>query len=334
LQKKSEVKQELGVIVLGYDATIVLKEGTNKSKVEDFLTLLGYTRYDTNTYYHYNEEDFKSLYYVHATFDSEYYKNYKIYLRTLIYCSNYDLYFINRTIREFRKFFECDFRTDIGRGKYFKHDKIITKAEAGCYKSIFNTDNEFTNLRLFVDLLEKGDHPLKNFPEEIVGRENNPIYKIRALALPYMATIIEEYFRNTYIALLMYSERKEKIFSNIKINSNDILRVSNKEISIEEAISRTMSFQNIYKITSYYRELDPQLDIKGILSKPYKRRKESLFMTLDRILNQRHELIHSNKVNFFYQNSNLKKDIDSIEESLKRVYKYLIDTYSWVQNSY
>lgn len=308
---------------MGYDATIYYKQGTKKSKIEDFLILLGYKKFNKEIYYHYNNDDYKSLCYVHATFNNNS-DVIQVSLRTLIHCSDYDLYFMNKTLREMRRFFDCYFYSDEGKCRYFKHDDIKTKAEAGCYKAFFNLENEFTTLRLFIQLLENNDM-YKNFPTDMVGRLNNPFYKIRAMALPYLATIIEEYFRETYLALLKYSNKKDKILKNIRISNNGI----NGDEEIEAIFSRSLSFQNAKRIVDNFKELDSNITIHGVLSKPYRRRKETLFVTLDRVLNKRHSFIHSNLVDLFYENSDLEKDISSIEVALERVFEHLCNLYDW-----
>ncbi len=50
----------------------------------------------------------------------------------------------------------------------------------------------------------------------------------------------------------------------------DLLAISNKELTVETAITKTMSFQNIGKICAYFRDLDTRLDLAGTLKKPYK----------------------------------------------------------------
>ena len=98
---------------------------------------------------------------------------------------------------------------------------------------------------------------------------------------------------------------------------------------MEEAITKSMSFQNIGKVCTYFKELDSKLDLYGTLKKPYKRRRESMFDTFDRILHQRHEFIHRSKMNPNYTIEMAFKDLETVRAAVTRVYKYLISTYKW-----
>ena len=87
--------------------------------------------------------------------------------------------------------------------------------------------------------------------------------------------------------------------------------------------------QNIRKIDSYFRDINSKIDIKGVLSKPYHRRKETLFQTVERVLEQRHSLVHRLNVDISYKKENVISDIKSIQVALDRVYEHLCSIYNW-----
>jgi len=51
-------------------------------------------------------------------------------------------------------------------------------------------------------------------------------------ASSYISSIIENYFRDLYVALIIGSEKKEKILQDARINSNDFLDISENRICI------------------------------------------------------------------------------------------------------
>ncbi len=149
------------------------------------------------------------------------------------------------------------------------------------------------------------------------------------IATTYISSIIENYFRQLYVSLLKYSDKKENIISSVRVNNYDLFEVSEKRMSIEDAVALSKSFQNIRKINSYFSEINKRIDIKGTLSKPYRRRKETLYETINRVLEHRHSLVHRMNVDVGYKKADVLKDIDSVEVALTKVYRHICDVFSW-----
>jgi hypothetical protein len=124
------------------------------------------------------------------------------------------------------------------------------------------------------------------------------------------------------------------VLKNSRILPEDLLSISKGELTVEMAITKTMSFQNINKINSYFRDLDNNLDISGTLKNPFRRRKKSLFDSINNIFEQRHLLIHQNTVSSDYTTDRIIKDINDVKEAIKRVYKKIITTYDWHDEIY
>lgn len=72
--------------------------------------------------------------------------------------------------------------------------------------------------------------------------------------LSYLCSLIEEFFRATYIALLKYSDKKEKIL-NMKFFPYDMVDISEGLKTVEEVYARTLSFQNIKKWFQILRQI-------------------------------------------------------------------------------
>jgi len=105
--------------------------------------------------------------------------------------------------------------------------------------------------------------------------------------------------------------------------------VSEGKEELEEAATKSMSFQNIGKISTYFKELDKRYDIHGVLRKPYRRRKETLYEAVERIFNQRHSLIHQANISTTYITEKAKKDVEDIEAAITRVYDMIITENKW-----
>ena len=149
------------------------------------------------------------------------------------------------------------------------------------------------------------------------------------MAVPFLVSVIEDYFKWTYVALLQYSPKKTSVLKNARFSDDDWEAMSNKLLSAEETAARWMSFQDLQKISKHFKQLDRDLDIMGILKKPYRRRKESLYDGLQRIIEHRHLLIHRGTIFPPYLLEDIQKDLDIVEAAVKRVYDALLTRYRW-----
>ena len=309
---------------MGYDATNYLPLSISKKKLISFIKLLGYEG-KGNYYYYYKDDDYKYLYGVLLTLSYDE-KSILIFTRTPIYCSYYDLEFQNYTIKQIRDFFGGYFVSDYGKNRYFPNGKDnYPPAQRGCFAAQFSLSNRFADLNIML----QNYNPNKQQEDVLDVFGVNSSALLSNMATTYITSIIENYFRQLYMAMLRYSEKKEKIISSVKINNYDLYKASQGEITIEEMVALSKTFQNIHKIDHYFRELDPKIDIKGTLSKPYHNRKENLFQTLDRILEQRHSMVHRLNIDKSYRQNELKQDIKSVKKALDRVYEHICEIYNW-----
>lgn len=310
---------------MGYDSTNYLPTSISKRHITDFVKLLGYVGRGQN-YYFFKQEDYKYLYGVGLNIRQEN-DNWLIHTRTPIYCSDYDLAFQNYTIKQIRQRFGGYFVSDNGTNIYFtEEDHKLSKAESGCYFAYFRLDNLFSYIGALLMDYNEDENRKRGF--ELFGTPTSTSL-LANITTTYIASIIENYFRELYVALLTYSDKKEGIFKNTRIDSSDLLDVSSQKITIEEAVALSFSFQNIHKINSTFQTLDKNIKIHATLSKPYRRRRENLFNTLDRILEHRHALVHRLSIDVDYSKEDIQKDVRSVETALKKVYQHLCDVYDW-----
>ena len=310
---------------MGYDSTNFVPISTSKKHIIDFIKLLGYVGRGQN-YYYFKQEDYKYLYGVGLNIHQDNDK-WLIHTRTPIYCSDYDLAFQNYTIRQIRQRFGGSFMTDEGTNIYFSEDeKKLSGAESGCYFAYFRLHNLFSYIHgLLMDYTED-ENRQRGF--DLFGTPSSTTL-LANITTTYISSIIENYFRELYVALLTYSDKKESIFKTARIDSSDLLDVSAQKITFEEAVALSFSFQNIHKVNNTFQTLDKNIKIHATLSKPYRRRKETLFATLDRILEHRHALIHRLSIDIHYSKEDIKKDINSVDTALERVYQHLCEVYNW-----
>ena len=310
---------------MGYDATNHIDKSVSKEKLVGFIKLLGFEK-QGEWFHFYKRDEYKYLYGV-GLYLSSTETEWLVHTRTPIYCSDDDLKYQNYVIKKIRQYFGGYFVSDNGKNRYFSVDNVeTTAAERGCYAAHFRLSDQLGKIAFLVNNYDEPENVRDVFKMSGLA---SPSTLLSNIATTYISSIIESYFRNLYVALLAYSPKKENILSSARIISNDYIDIAKGKISIEEAVALSMSFQNIGKIDSYFKTLDKRISIYGVLSKPYRRRKETLFETLNRVLEHRHGMVHRMGVDILYSKENVLKDIDSVKVALNRAYEHICDVYDW-----
>lgn len=310
---------------MGYDACVNIKKKYSRNAVERLLVMLGYKK-KGDSFYCESDGEYKLYCGIHVWLDDENEEEWVYRVRSQIYANGYDLRKMNETIRCLKRYCDATFESDEGKNRYFKEGVLIECAQNGCYLAAERLMNNFSLLK----------HALSKYPDDIEAEKL--VYEIGGIPTPnmfnanvystYLCSLIEEYFKSTYIVLLKYSERKEKIL-NVKFSSYDMTEISNGKKTVEEAFANTLSFQNIQKICANFHALDNKLDIGQALKKPYHNRKKNLYEQIDDILERRHGLIHRLKIDDRYYSDSLERDIQDVTVAIKRVYTYICKSYSW-----
>jgi len=156
----------------------------------------------------------------------------------------------------------------------------------------------------------------------------NPLVATVNMAIPFVVSIIEDYFRSTYTALLKYSSQKEVILKGCRIQGEDLVLLEKEEITLEDAIARSRSFQNMKRIGQSFKELDNNIDLFGVLNKTLRRRKP-VSDTFERIIGFWHRIIHRAELIYDYAPKALLCDIRTIHVGVEKFYFSLINLYGW-----
>ena len=242
---------------MGHDTSNVLPKEIKEKEVIEFLKLLGYYGRG-NIFAFYKDEDYKYFegvtLFIGREDDKDRNSNLIIETHTSIWCSDYDLDFQNYTVKQLKKRFGGYFYTDNGKGRYLEvSEPKSLGAQNGCYFAFFNLHNQFTQAKHFLSKIEESDAD-RFIRENTV--DGNFVSLATNITTTYIVSIIENYFRETYVALLKYSDKKDRIFKNSKIHPDDMLDISNGEATIEKAIAYSKPFQNIHRIHSNFKEID------------------------------------------------------------------------------
>ena len=323
---------------MGYITENYLPTNVSIKDVSEFLELIKYMRIarpksrDKNEiarYYFFEETDYKSWSGVSLSIYKKD-ENLTVFTHTPVGRSFFDLEHQNYTVRILKKFFGGTFITDEGKERYMQNiGKPPTPPQAGCHLAYH---------RFGINILKAYHYfDSRNFPNDQSEKtgildidEMNPRLLSNNLLIPFLISILEDYFKSTYVVLLKYSDKKEGVIKNSRIPPNGLIKIASNTATVEETIAESLSFQNITSICQNFKNLDSKLEIAGILRKPYRKRKISLFESLEEFVGRRHKFIHQAEMDVSFQDSDVKKSLDDFEEAVTRSYKYICDYYGWL----
>jgi hypothetical protein len=114
-----------------------------------------------------------------------------------------------------------------------------------------------------------------------------------------------------------------------RISAEQLSAISRGDISLEQAFAQSLSFQDLDVVSKSFAELDRRIDIFGWLSKPHRRRKVTLFMSLKEMVSLRHNLIHKADIYSTTSDAMITRFSQDMEISVTRIYKNITNQYRW-----
>jgi hypothetical protein len=324
---------------LSYESENTLPRRTRLDAVVDFLKLLGYERFrgshplrvpNVIDFGWYSDRDYESSTRVEASVGRKKSGEVYVYTRTAAARSYHDHVHQNRTIREVRLRFGGFFETDAGRNRCWSTKGLspLPPQARGVIRAYSRF--KFSAMQTYMYRNSVSVSPDRKKVSGIDWMDRlNPMILANNLLLPFQAAAVEDFFKSCFVALLRYSSRKDIFFKGARLVSANLSRVSDGAISIEEAIAESLPFQNIVSICEHFKTLDPKLDLAGVLRRPYRRRRESLFDSLSVMLEKRHALIHRNIIDTKYTDDVVERDVDNLKASTERCVRRMNIHYGW-----
>lgn len=293
-----------------------------KSFIEDILKFEQQDSYYVNNDWYHFFIDNDYLYYSGVFLEIlKNSNNYSIHLWTnIVNHSYYDIEYENHCIDMFKKYFKGKKRSG---GYYWGPDKLIyeglkrERSESGCYLAYELFKSNLGKVETFVYTKNFSKYPPTS--DARVALDHHPEIISNNLVIPFIISSLESYFRATFLALFRYSNKKNSFFKKYtnKI-SDELFLVSDGEMSIDEALAKYISFQNIDSIDTNFKLLQKDIDLKAILKKE-KINDISLYERLSGLIFLRHRIIHESNFYTGYTKELLLDDI--------KIIKYLVDTF-------
>lgn len=160
--------------------------------------------------------------------------------------------------------------------------------------------------------------------------EINPRLLSNNFLLPYMVAVWEEYFRATFAACLKYSPQRETALKQARLSHGNLEKVIISSQPIERAIAESFSFQRPSAISENFRMVDRKLDIGGVMRKPYRRRKKSLFDFIEQLVEDRNEFVHTGGMNLKFFDAQLNAALSDMQVAVNRAYECIAAHYHFV----
>ena len=326
---------------MGYDGTNFIPKGTPRKDVEQFMVYLGYEKLEkdkltgrrSTPFSYYRDKDYRHITGVYSEVYADGHGGIGVWTRTTIWRSETDKDIQNHTIKELRKRFGGHFATDYGKNRYFRDNApYIEKAEGGCYEAYSRFRGNLVRMRVFMMNQPFGEDHGPPITEIDFMDSMNPKIIATNLVVSFLVSIIEDYLRSSYVALLKYSDRREQIFGNARVGSSELLGISADDLTVEEAVSRRRSFQDLKKAQAALREVDANIDIHGSLARPIEDQDERPYDAISRLIQHRHDLIHSASLNHAYYPDIARRDVETVATGIQRVYADLRKLYGWQED--
>jgi hypothetical protein len=315
---------------MSYTSSNNLGPKATLAQVRELVLLLGFRRVDdglkvpgrTDCYFWADRADYRSF--VGVGLDIYRRRNGRIVVetRTRAGRSYWDLVHQNKTIKHLRDFFGGPFRTDEGRGRYLRPEgRPPAPVASGCFVARWRFHNALARIEIYQGNRELKGEIARETPTGLpFVDELNPRLFSNNLIIPYAVAIWEDFFKSSFVALLRYSRNREAAFKRARLSHTQLEVIAAGEQSVEEAFAAFLSFQRPSGIADNFRLLDPKLDLAGALRKPYRRRRVSLFSSIESLVDDRNAFVHAGTMNTDLTDIKLASIVGDLVVGVDRAY--------------
>lgn len=318
---------------MSYTSESTLKRSATISEVRQIVELLGYRQVHDGfripnrvaEYFWLDDEDYRSWYGVELGLYKSPKGPIKVTTRSTIARSFWDLTHQNKTIKMLRDLFGGHFVTDAGKNRCWKPKASAPSPVcSGCYLARWRLNNNLVRAHVYLMNRDRGAHAPRTPPSGLrFLDENNPRLISNNLLLPYLIAIWEEYFRSTFVACLKYSKQREGALKRAKLSHAHLEELAIGASRVEEVVASYFHFQRPSAIAECFKLLDPKLDLAAPLRKPYRRRKLSLYESMETLVETRNEFVHSGNMDLSLSDAKLKTIISDLVVAVDRTYQYI-----------
>lgn len=324
---------------MSYTSKNILPKMIQLAQVQEILVLLGYKKYERDPdlkdhvarYHWFDEDDYRSYVGVELDIYRTSADRITIATRTAMSRSYWDLTQQNKTIKLLRALFGGSFTTDSGRNRCMRPSgRPPSPLSSGCFLSRWRFNNDLIRARAYLSGREFKGRPPKDGPTGIEFFDQiNPRLLSNNLLLPYVVAIWEEYFRSTFVAALKYTDDRDAVLKRTRLSHGHLEQLALGFQPVARVVAEGFNFQRPTAIAENFRLLNRKLDLAAAMRKPYRRRKTSLFDSIEKLIEDRNEFVHSGRMNLKFFDIQLQSALSDMEVAVDRSYKCVASHYNF-----
>lgn len=255
--------------------------------------------------------------------------------RTRVGRSYWELQWQNKTISILKALFGGSFSTDQGVNQYMRNEEPEpSKVSSSLYMARWIFNNAVMKPKVFLDSIQMTGDIAREERTEFPWLDSfNPRILSGNMIIPYLIGCWESYFRNSYVAILKFSEGvSENALRRCNLSSKELLMVVKHEVALEDLIADSLSFQRPSIIAENFRQINSRIDLAAWLRKPYHRRKKTLFDSITEIVSIRDSLVHTGNVDLSIMDKQIQSIINDLTAAVDRVYQGFGDVFGFIPN--
>jgi hypothetical protein len=327
---------------VSYTSTSTFSRPATLEQIIDVVELLDYKRFRplpgvrnlVRSYTWADSRDYKS----HSGVELDIYRTpagaITLTTRSTVSRSYWDLSHQNRTLKLLRDLFGGHFVTDAGRNRYWRPEgPEPIPAESGCMLARWHFHNSLMIAHVYLDARQFGGELARSVATGLHFIDRmNPRFLSNNMFLPYLVAIWEDYFKSTYIALLKYSKDRKAVLKRARLSHEHLEEIAIGTESVESALAGSFTFQRPSVIAEHFRSLDPRLDLAAAFRRPYRRRRVSLYDSIETLVESRHEFVHTGNIQTTLTDSALTAALSDFEAAIDRAYVRIYEVNRWPVN--
>jgi hypothetical protein len=249
--------------------------------------------------------------------------------RTTVGRSYFDLEKQNQTISALRKRFGGSFSTNAGVNRWMMpRSGPPAPAASGCHLAFSRLGQ---NLRKAVTYSQARTFPnhKPHTPDNFFSQVGfHPENLSGNMLVAFCVSIVEEYLKSCFVALLKYSPQKERFLKGVRLRGDQLARISEGQESVESAVAETLSFQRISITCKNFEGIDTALDLAAQLRKPLKERPDhpSPFDMLEGLAEKRNRFVHQALLDLDLNDGSVKQMLHDLELAMQRIHEGILKT--------
>lgn len=197
-------------------------------------------------------------------------------------------------------------------------------------KAIFSIkENSFEKLYQIINCLESYQNPMSEYLQSLepdtlgqLLKTKDPSIVLYNGLIPFLVSVIEYFFGESFVNFITYDSTAREMITDekIKIGVSEVMKIQNKETSLERIISETYNFQSLESINKAFKKYI-KIDVFAVLSKRKKVNGKifRVLTKLEMLVNSRHKIIHNLEFNYDLTKDDYITYVKTVEKTIEMI---------------